>query len=106
MPGPTDIRLSWFKSLTPSSPMIEPRLGVDDFENADTLEIINWPVPLQNLLYPFSIDDPTRGKPPAKYTLANRIAEMIKQPSGNHTPHSHARRDSQTQWRSGGAPCK
>lgn len=78
MAGPSDIRLCWFGRLTPRGPVVEPSLGVDDFENAHSLEIRNRALSGEGLLQSGPVDDAIGGEVSSEHAVPDLAAKMIQ----------------------------
>ncbi len=61
MAGRSDFRFNWFGKLSPIGPVLDPRLGIDQLEDAHSLEIGDRPLARECLLHGQRIDDPVRG---------------------------------------------
>lgn len=60
--------------------MLEPRLGVDDFENANALKVLDRAIAGERSLDRVPIDDPVCRQPPSENALADPDAKMVEQP--------------------------
>ena len=78
MAGPSDIRFCWFRRLTPRDPVVEPSLGIDDFEDAHSLEIRNRALSGEGLLQGGPVDDAISGEASSEHAVPDVAAKMIE----------------------------
>ena len=78
MADPSDIRFDWFRRLAPRGPVVEPRLGIDDFEDAHSLEIRNRALSGEGLLQGGLVDDVIGGEASFEHAAPDVAAKMIE----------------------------
>ena len=77
----SNVRFSWPRRLSPTSPMIDPGLGIDQFQDPNALKVRHRTLARERFLDSDGVDDSVRGESAIEQPLANARSEMIQQPS-------------------------